>query len=407
MKHQQRLRSTFGSSVSTSLNNSSKIAKKIVKKFKPSGAHLTGPMGAASEEQIVKKAQKRLIDNIDDSRDKVDAPTVKKYIRGVSLNDKFKGTWVAEGLTDEVTMGSLAKTVRQKDLIEEIIDADFKADQLLEEQKQSENLAHNYKEPPVQLGRYFNDFCNRNEQAFSYYKQKGIMEMAKSEVQRFNKKVKLQEEADRRGIKKEKMLDFVNKMSREEQIRKIVPRDLLKELQRREKFEQKRKNKTIDASSSMRTVTETQTSQNSLSFEDHHHQINLPNVGISRLESDVIENQEKFNDHKHDHMEFDIANSADSKRHSLILNLDDDETLAGQTTTDNNHLMNQSKERGAATDDQTTQDARSQSIKLPYAIKTSRNNNYYNNSNYHPINRKITNESKGLSHLTSLSPIVA
>ena len=105
-------------------------------------------MGAASEEQVVKKAQKRLNDNLD-ARDKVDAPSVKKYIRGVSLNDKFKGTWVAEGLTDEVTMGSLAKTVKQKDLIEEIIDADFKADELLEEQKQSENLAHNYKEPPV------------------------------------------------------------------------------------------------------------------------------------------------------------------------------------------------------------------------------------------------------------------
>ena len=110
-----------------------------------------------------------------------------------------------------------------------------------------------------------------------------------------------------------------------------------------------------DAQSSMRTVTESQTSQNSLSFQDsHHHHLNLPNVGISRLESDVIENQEKINDHKHAHMEFDIANSADSKRHSLLLNLADDDTLAGQTTTDNNLLMNQSKERGGTTDDQTT-----------------------------------------------------
>ena len=59
-----------------------------------------------------------------DHREKVDAPTVKKFIRQVSLNDKFRGTWVAEGLTDEVTKGSLAKTVKQKDLVEEILMAD-------------------------------------------------------------------------------------------------------------------------------------------------------------------------------------------------------------------------------------------------------------------------------------------
>ena len=68
-------------------------------------------------------AKKRLNDTYD-YRNKVDAPAVKKYIREVSLNDKFRGTWVAEGLTDEVTKGSLAKSIKQKDLIEEILAAD-------------------------------------------------------------------------------------------------------------------------------------------------------------------------------------------------------------------------------------------------------------------------------------------
>lgn len=172
-----------------------------------------------------------------DYRNKVDAPTVKKYIREVSLNDKFRGTWVAEGLTDEVTKGSLAKSIKQKDLIDEILIADGQGDEWLEEQRQSENLAHNYREPPIEFGVYFNAFANRNLMSYRDYKHRGIKEMAKSEIKRFDKKVKLQDEARRRGIKHEDMLNFINKMNKEEHIRKIVPKELLRELKKRERSE--------------------------------------------------------------------------------------------------------------------------------------------------------------------------
>ena len=36
---------------------------------------------------------------------------VKKFIRETTLNDKYLGTWVADGLNDEATKSSLAKTM--------------------------------------------------------------------------------------------------------------------------------------------------------------------------------------------------------------------------------------------------------------------------------------------------------
>ena len=78
-------------------------------------------------------------------------------------------------------MGSLAKSVKQKDLVTELVEADTGADKWLEEQKQSENFALNFKEPPVELGKYMNTFCNRNEAAYKDYKNLGMKELARSE----------------------------------------------------------------------------------------------------------------------------------------------------------------------------------------------------------------------------------
>ena len=57
---------------------------------------------------MVRKAQKRLFNFIGNNA-KVDNTMVRKYIRDTSLNEKFKGTWVAEGLEDGATKGTVAK----------------------------------------------------------------------------------------------------------------------------------------------------------------------------------------------------------------------------------------------------------------------------------------------------------
>ena len=60
----------------------------------------------------------------------------------------------------------------------------------------------------------------------------------------------------RRGIKHEDMLNFVTKMNKEEHIRKIVPKELLRELKKRERSELIRKGHQVEPlSSSMRTAT--------------------------------------------------------------------------------------------------------------------------------------------------------
>ena len=100
----------------------------------------------------------------------------------MSLNDKFLGTWVAEGLNDAVTKGTIARQVKQPDLINEIIMTDEKADEWLEDAYKSENLATNYREPPIKLGRYYNSFCSQNDKAYSDYKNRGIKDLALSEL---------------------------------------------------------------------------------------------------------------------------------------------------------------------------------------------------------------------------------
>ena len=50
--------------------------------------------------------------NVTLDKKKVTASIVKGYIRQVNLNDKFMDTWVAEGIKDEATRQSLARTVK-------------------------------------------------------------------------------------------------------------------------------------------------------------------------------------------------------------------------------------------------------------------------------------------------------
>ena len=125
------------------------------------------------------------------SQKKVDNASVRKYIRETTLNEKFKGTWVAEGLNDEATMGCFAKSHKVKDFIVELVEADYRADEWLADFKKTENLALNMKDPPIVLGKYFKDFCASRIAAYKDYKSIGIKEMVKNEEKRFEKKLYL------------------------------------------------------------------------------------------------------------------------------------------------------------------------------------------------------------------------
>jgi len=64
--HQARLMTTFGSktTIGSASTGPSKIAKELIQKYSPRGAHVTGLMGAASEEGHQREALKRLNQNV-------------------------------------------------------------------------------------------------------------------------------------------------------------------------------------------------------------------------------------------------------------------------------------------------------------------------------------------------------
>ena len=122
---------------------------------------------------------------------------MRKYARETSLNEKFKGTWVAEGLADDATKGSVAQNHKIKDLIEELVAADGRADEYLLDVKKSENLNLIFKDPPIEFGKYYTKFCTRNANGYRDYKSIGIKEMVRSEEKRFDKKQSIQIQAKR------------------------------------------------------------------------------------------------------------------------------------------------------------------------------------------------------------------
>ena len=159
---------------------------------------------------------------------------MRKYVRETTLNEKFKGTWVAEGLVDEATMRGIGKSHKVKDLTVELIEADTRADEWLAEAKKTENMALNMKAPPIVLGKYYKDFCSSRIAAYKDYKSIGIKELVKNEEKRFEKKLHLQKEAQKQEIKPSKMLKFAQKTEKEEIWKQIIPEKLLNEIKRRE-----------------------------------------------------------------------------------------------------------------------------------------------------------------------------
>lgn len=103
--------SATNSRLTTAGKHASSTTKKLVQKYSPKGAAV--------------KESKRLKTFIPD-KPKVEPSLVKQFIRKVTLNDKFDGTWVAEGM-EKFMKGGLAKTMHTKGLVQELIEADNRA----------------------------------------------------------------------------------------------------------------------------------------------------------------------------------------------------------------------------------------------------------------------------------------
>ena len=104
--------------------------------------------------------------------------------------------------------GSLAKTMQTKELVQELVEADNRAHEWHEEHEKIKQFNLNFKEPPIDLGRYYKDFCSRNPLAYRDFKTQGIKGIVEAEERRFEKKIDLQDQARRRDIKPDKMLQF-------------------------------------------------------------------------------------------------------------------------------------------------------------------------------------------------------
>jgi len=109
----------------------------------------------------------------------------------VTLNEKFRGTWVADGNKEDLTKGILARTLKQPDLVDEIISTDLKSDEWLKTIEKMHNQAWVLRDPPVNLGKYFNDFCRRNTNSYKDYKKLGINKIAEAEFERYKRKIEI------------------------------------------------------------------------------------------------------------------------------------------------------------------------------------------------------------------------
>ena len=96
--------------------------------------------------------------------------------------------------------------------------------------EQTENFSWVFKEDPLELGRYYNQFCNRNEKAYNDYKAMGIKKLTNTEINRSDLKELLQHEAYKKGIKESNMLRFKRQHEKETIWKQIIPEQLMGEI---------------------------------------------------------------------------------------------------------------------------------------------------------------------------------
>ena len=157
------------------------------------------------------KAMKVFIAN----QQRVDSVTVRKYMRETTLNRAFKGTWVSEGMDKRVTNMGLAANHIEPPFDYERAQAEVRAEQWLKDQEFRTNHELTLVDPPLNMGKYFKDLCEANDQAYVAYKQLGVKETALLEIDRHKNKIALQREAELRGFPPGKMLELQRLLKKE------------------------------------------------------------------------------------------------------------------------------------------------------------------------------------------------
>ena len=184
-------------------------------------------------------------------------------------------------------MTTFARTIKQPDLVNEIVEADHRADEFLDGLNDMHNKEANCRDPPTNLGKFFNDYTRRNPTAYSDYKSIGIEQIAKTEVHRYEKKLKLQLEAKRKGIRPKNMREFQQKRMQEEIWREIIPESLIDELNKKDgQMMSELKSKRHDLNTSIGTST-------SNSYQDSvRHGLKQPTVIPFSRETKVTKNRQ-------------------------------------------------------------------------------------------------------------------
>ena len=116
-------------------------------------------------------------------------------MRETTLNKAFKGTWVSEGMDKRVTNMGLAANHVELDFEYENAMAEKRAEEWLKDQEFRRNHELNLIDPPLNMGKYWKDLCNVNDQAYVDYKILGAKETALLEINRHKNKKALQIEA--------------------------------------------------------------------------------------------------------------------------------------------------------------------------------------------------------------------
>ena len=101
-------------------------------------------------------------------------------MRETTLNKAFKGTWVSEGMDKRVTNMGLAANHVELDFDYEQAMAEARAEEWLKDREFRNNHQLTLVDPPLNMGKYWRDLCEVNDQAYVDYKQLGVKRLPSS-----------------------------------------------------------------------------------------------------------------------------------------------------------------------------------------------------------------------------------
>jgi hypothetical protein len=107
----------------------------------------------------------------------VDEDRVRRFLRIKYLNDIFKDTWVNWGLDKTLTASGIARNLKIRDPEIEIEEAFQRAEEWLEYYQEVQNQALQVDDPPINMAKYFKEFCEARSNSYGVYRKVGISGM--------------------------------------------------------------------------------------------------------------------------------------------------------------------------------------------------------------------------------------